>query len=286
MTDLIIGCYTNYNWNQIKHWVNSIEKSGFQGDKAMVVFNSDFATVQELLNRKFSIYAFNRDDATQSFTYPGTFNIVVHRFYHLWQYLSNLPSNKKYKNVITTDVKDVVFQSDPSKWLEKNLGSKKILVSSESLKYNDEPWGYNNMAQSFPTMHQYMLDKTIYNCGVLAGDVNVMKDLFLNIYLTSLGAPLQVPGGGGPDQAALNILLNMEPYKKLTKFVGSEEGWACQAGTTVDPSKIAAFRPKLLEPEPAWDGEYATTSKGKRFAVLHQWDRVPDWKRVVEERYQ
>ena len=286
MTDLIIGCYTNYNWEQIKYWANSIDRSGFQGDKAMVVFNSDYQTVQQLLDRKFDIYAFNRDDANQQFTYPGNFSIVVQRFYHLWQYLENLPASKKYKNVITTDVKDVVFQSDPSKWLENNLGSKKILVSSESLTYSNEPWGNNNMALSFPMMHNWMRNKTIWNCGVLAGNADVIKDLFLNIYLASLGAPAQVPGGGGPDQAALNILLNMEPYKKITKFANSEEGWACQAGTTADPTKIAGFRANLLEPEPMWDGEYATTNKGKRHAILHQWDRVPEWKAAIERKYQ
>jgi hypothetical protein len=278
MTDLIIGCYTSYNWEQIKHWANSIEQSGFKGDKAMVVFNSDYQTVQKLLDKDFHIFAFNRDEVAQNFTYPGNFSVVVQRFYHLWQYLSNLPADKKYKNVIATDVKDVVFQSDPSKWLDKNLGTKKILVSSESLKYKDEAWGNQNMANSFPMVHGWMADKTIWNCGVLAGEMTTMRDLFLNIFLTSLGAPQQVPGGGGPDQAALNILLNMEPYQKITKFVNSEDGWACQAGTTMDPNKIAIFKSKLLEPQPIWDGQYVTTSKGKKFVIVHQWDRVPDCK--------
>lgn len=285
MTDIIIGSYTNYNWDQIKTWVKSIDQSGFTGDKAMIVFNSDYDTVQMLLDHNFNIFAFNRDDNKRQFFYPGQFSIVVQRFYHLWQYINNV-SEKKYKNIITTDVKDVVFQSDPSKWLAKNLGSKKILVSSESLSYKNEAWGNHNMYQSFPMVHNWMSDKTIWNCGVLAGDINVMKDLFLNIYLTSLGAPQQVPGGGGPDQAALNILLNLEPYSKITKFVTSEDGWACQAGTTVDPQKIDAFRPHLLDPEPTWDGEFVNTSKGKRFAIVHQWDRVPSWKDAIINKYQ
>ena len=285
MTDLIIGCYTDYNWDKIKFWVNSIEKSGFTGDKAMVVFNSDFATVQQLLNRGFNIFAFNRNDEQQRFFYPGNFSVVVQRFYHMWQFLNQLPEGKNYDNVIATDVKDVVFQTNPSEWLTKNMGNKKLLVSSESLKYANEPWGNENMARSFPMMHSAMMDKTIWNCGVLAGKADVIKDLFLNIYLSCLGAPQHVPGGGGPDQAALNILLNLEPYKKITKYVESEAGWACQAGTTVDPSKIENYRPYLLEPSPKWDGEFATTHTGKRYAVLHQWDRIPDWKHTVEERY-
>lgn len=285
MSDIIIGTYTNYNWDQIKCWATSIEKSGFKGDKAMIVFNSDFETVQKLLDRDFLIYAFNRDDSKQRFFYPGDFSVVVHRFYTLWQYLTNLAEIKKYRHVITTDVKDVIFQSNPSEWLSKNLGNKKILVSSESLTYQNEAWGNNNMRESFPMMHPWMQDKNIWNCGVLAGEINTMKDLFLNIFLTCTGAPPQVPGGGGPDQAALNILMNLEPYKKITKFATSEDGWACQAGTTVDPLKIEAHRPHLLEPSPQWDGEFVTTSKGKRHVVVHQWDRVPEWVPVITGRY-
>ena len=281
MTDLIIGCYTKYNWDQIKYWSNSIDKCGFKGDKAMIVFDSDMETAQKLIDKNFTLFAFSRDDATKSLTYPGPYSIVVQRFYHLWQYLSNLPKDKKYKNVITTDVKDVVFQSDPSAWISKNLGTKKILVSSESLQYKSEPWGNDNMANSFPMLHQYMSDKTIWNCGVLAGDADIMKDLFLNIFLMSVNNRIH-----NPDQAALNVLLSMEPYKKITKFVTSEEGWACQAGTTVDPLKIDDFRPHLLEPEPTWNGKVACTSKGKPFVVLHQYDRVPEWKKIVESSYE
>jgi hypothetical protein len=285
MTDLIIGCYTKYDWDQIKFWTNSIARSGFLGDKAMIVYDSDYATVQRLIDMGFNIFAFGRDEVAQRFTYPGNYSIVVQRFYHLWQYLSVVSQNRQYDRVITTDVKDVIFQDDPGKWLDKNLRSHKILVSSESLRYRDEAWGNNNMARSFPMAHNWMMDKTIYNCGVLAGETITMRDLFLNIFLTSLGAPQQVPGGGGPDQAALNILLNLEPYKSITKFANSEEGWTCQAGTTVDPAKIDSFRPNLLEPEPAWDGEHVTTSTGDIFPVVHQWDRIPAWKSSIEQRY-
>lgn len=286
MTDLIIGCFTDYDWHQIKPWTESIDRCGFKGDKAMIVFNASFPTVQELLNRQFNIFAFGKDDTNGRFTYPGQFSIVVQRFYHLWQYLLQLPEDKKYRNVITTDVKDVIFQTDPSQWLQKNLKGKKIVVSSESLRYQDEAWGDQNMASSFPMMHPFMRDREIWNCGVLAGEISVMRDLFLNIYLASGGAPQQVPGGGGPDQAALNILMSMEPYKSITRFARSEDGWACQAGTTVDPRKIDGFRDKLLEAEPRWDGEHSTTSKGKTHAILHQWDRIPDWRATIERRYQ
>ena len=39
--DLIVGVVDGYNWDQIKYWANSIDKSGFDGHKALVVYNMD-----------------------------------------------------------------------------------------------------------------------------------------------------------------------------------------------------------------------------------------------------
>lgn len=285
MKDLIIGCYTDYDWEKIKYWVNSLDQSGFTGDKTMIVYNSDYATVNELIKRNFNIFAFNRNDTVRQFSYPNKFSIVVQRFYDIWKYLSNLPEDRKYRYVITTDVKDVIFQSDPSVWLKTNLKNKKLLVSAECLRYQDEPWGLNNMRLSFPMMLEFMQSKAIYNCGVLAGDVATIRDLSLNIYLSCLGLPGQIPGGGGPDQAALNILLQTDVWKDVTKFAASEDGWACQSGTTVDPNLMPFVASKLLEPQPIWDGEYACTSKGRRYPIVHQWERIPTWKSIIEGKF-
>lgn len=278
--DLIIGCFTNYDWNKIKFWVNSIDASGFTGDKAMIVYNCDIQTAQTLANRNFKIMAFNQDNATGNLFYEQQLIIVVERFFHLWQFITKLTQEQQYRYVIHTDVKDVVFQTNPSDWLSANMGDAKILASCESLQYQHEPWGNENMYYSFPWLYDKMKSQPIWNCGVQAGVPETMKDLWINIY--SLCKGNRVPN---PDQAAYNVLLNLEPYKSITKFSMSEDGWACQAGTTVDPSKINQFKPHLLEAQPLWNGDCATTSTGKIHAVLHQYDRIPTWKSIVEAKY-
>ena len=40
MKDLIIGCSTGYKWDTIKYWVNSINQSGFTGDRVMIMMNA------------------------------------------------------------------------------------------------------------------------------------------------------------------------------------------------------------------------------------------------------
>jgi len=277
--DLIIGAFTNYDWPKIKYWVNSIDRSGFTGDKAVITYNCSYQTVQELINRNFKVWGFNRD--TQgNLSFPGNFIIVVQRFFHLWQYLDSLPNINDYRYVITTDMKDVVFQRNPSEWLENNLGEYKICASSESLLYENEPWGADNMQGSFPNFYNMMKSKPIWNCGVQAGEIQIMKDLWLQIWLMCHAG--QRPN---PDQAAYNLLLSLEPWKSLTKFSYSEDGWACQAGTTVDPEKIENFRPKLLEKEPLWTGLNSTTSTGQIHYILHQWDRIKNWHNAIETLY-
>jgi hypothetical protein len=50
MKDLIIGCITNYHPEQIKSWVNSINKCGFQGDKVVISFGVPDETIKYLIN--------------------------------------------------------------------------------------------------------------------------------------------------------------------------------------------------------------------------------------------
>jgi len=281
--DLIIGCYTNYDWDKIKFWVNSIDASGFTGDKAMVIYNSDVQTAQMVANKGFKIFGFNQDPVTGNLSYPGQLIVVVQRFLDLYRFTGTMDLSQ-YRYIIHTDVKDVVFQTNPSDWLTENMGDAKILASCESLRYRDEPWGNENMANSFPMVYETIKDQPIWNCGVQAGDPIALRDLWLNIYLASVGSQA-TSRVYNPDQAAYNVLMNMDAYRSMARYAMSEDGWACQAGTTIDPAKIADFKPHLIEPQPIWKDGYACTSTGVRHAILHQYDRVPGWRSVVEGRY-
>jgi hypothetical protein len=279
--DCVIGCITNYNFKKIEPWVNSLVRSGFSGKKIMVVTDSvDPEAIEILQKLNFDVIRVNSNHAS--------FNIVVDRFNWLWNIIESLKSSGwKFRYIIAPDVADVVFQRDPSVWLEQNMLDKKLCVGSESLKYVDEPWGFNNMRLSFGDfiLQNRMLNSTIYNAGTIAGDATAISELSYNIYLSTGRSPAHVPGGGGPDQAALNLLLSFNSYSDITKFNDHDDSWACQCGTTVDPNKISTFRQKLLSPEPVFDGEYVYTSKGEKYVLVHQYNRVPAWKQLIEKKY-
>lgn len=282
MQDLILGCVTNYTFDKISNWVNSIEKSGFDGYKVVIAFNVGFDIVDELIKRNFTVVTFRKDDINKKFVYRDDFNIVVDRFYHSWKVLNQIQSDIRY--VIATDVRDVVFQTNPTEWLNKN-GYGGLIASSEGIRYQHENWGNNNMRLSFPFVYDYMLPKTIYNAGVLAGTASNIQDLFLNIFMICANMPHTIEGGGGPDQAALNVLLTTYNYSTRTKFTNAKDAWAAQLGTVADPRKIDMYRHHLVDEEPTIKDGTVCNKDGVPYCIVHQYDRVPNLLPIINQKY-
>lgn len=271
--NLIIGGCTNYGINELKPWVTSINEHMPKAHKVMCVGNATKETRDWLILNGFQLVDM------------PNLNIPIHvlRFLSIYQYLRE--TWEEYEYVITTDVKDVYFQSDAFKFLDYHnigvKGLKHIVCGSECLRYKDEAWGQDNLLSSYgPFVYELFKDETIYNVGVLGGSAEYIKDLVFNIFTNGINRPIQIV-----DQAVFNVLINTQPYKDVTHKAQMVEGWACQAGTVADPTKIAGFRPNLLEDEPIWEDGIVKTSDGKTFCIVHQYDRVPEWKEFVIKKY-
>lgn len=278
--NLIIGAMTGYNFTQIKPWVRSINNCGFKGDKIMIVFEAVQDTIDMLVEEDFKVILCGEKKANV-YTYMSRLTVHLERFLHIYLYLSEYW--KDYKYVVTTDVKDLVFQLDPIAYLEKNLGNKKLVVGSESIRYQDEPWGNQNLLETYGQFfHDRFKGNPIYNVGAFAGTSEYIKDICMNIFLNGINRNIVVC-----DQAVFNVMLNTQPYKDATLFCSQADGWACHAGTTADPARIESFKPSLLEGEPRFsveDGKVYTAG-GDLFTIVHQYDRVPEWKKPIEARY-
>lgn len=279
MDDLIIGASTGYNWDTLKYWVNSINQSGFDGDKVLVLMNCDIESVKKVIEAGFKVIGFGQNEKGDLVYEHGRVPVHVERFIHIYDHLSR----NDYRFVITTDVKDVVFQQNPIPHLQKLLdeSDKDYVFASESIRYKDEPWGDQNLLETYG---QYIYDKfkhnTIYNVGVLAGRGHAIRDLTINIFTAAINRPIPIC-----DQSTFNFMISQEPYRSTSLYMNSEDGWAAQLGTTADPSKIEQFRPFLLEAEPKMVDGKVTTSEGKEFTIVHQYDRVPEWRKIIEAKY-
>jgi hypothetical protein len=239
--------------------------------------------------QEIQIYAYGQDTKGNAF-FNSPRAVVVDRFRALYEFGIHGKWKERYRYIVTTDVKDVIFQSDPIKFLEKHESDgKKINVGSECLMFKDEPWGNENMYNSFPRfVYESMKEKTIYNCGTFSGSMAEMHDLFLAIYLLSIGSPVH-----NPDQAAINILLNMKPWSDITRFCDMQSGYAVQLGTVADPNKLEAFRPNLLEHKLPYIHEptgtvFLSHNDGEDKiipAIVHQYDRIPSWNKIIDAKY-
>ena len=147
--------------------------------------------------------------------------------------------------------------------------------------YKDEPWGNENLIQTFGRyIYNEFFEKEIFNVGTFGGEYKYIKDLVLTLFSMSTGRPIPIV-----DQAVFNFLMHSEPWSSIALKCRSEDGWAAQLGTTADPSKINSFKPFLLENFPNYSGKLVTTSKGKPFCIVHQYDRVPTLKTFIDSKY-
>jgi hypothetical protein len=281
MQDMIISAVSEYGYDKMKYWINSIKQSGFQGKIGVVAFNIKDETLEKLKSEGVEVYLTtnnrNKDNDGYLFAEGLTYQVPMLRHYFYWAVLSEM---KDIRYVISTDISDVVFQLNPSVWLENHLSDKKLNYGCEGLLYKHEAWGNENMLHCFPQVYAYMKERPIYNAGSMAGEFEMFKNFSLAVSLAINN--VQNPT---PDQAGVNVMLSIEPYKSVTKFNDHDTNWACECGTTVDPSKINSFRPFLLSPEPIFDGEYVYTSKGEKYVMVHQYNRVPEWKEKIERKY-
>ena len=251
MKDLIISASTRYTKKELHNYIESINQSGFSGDKIMVVYDVTKETVSWLKENGWEVY----QSVLQG-------HIHMHRLISIYMILKQLDRNYRY--VITTDVRDVVFQKNPSEYLERNL-KKNILVSTENVKYKDEPWGIKNILEGY---NQLLLDRysdeLSCNVGVLAGDYKSMMDLLLLNYLVSQSGNTQ----HYTDQSSFNFIIHNNNVKDSIQIEGLETNWALQLGTLNNPNIIGN-----------------TNINVDNYVIVHQYDRDSKLNNTIDTKY-
>lgn len=265
--NLIIGAYSNYNYNQLKIWVESAQESGFGGDIVLFAFNTSQQTVDTLKEKGVTVIT-----AKPS----GSLPIHVERFIYIYDYLKN--NKEKYEYVITTDVKDVYFQRNPFASIYATPG---LVLGTEGLKYKDEPWGNENIHNAFgPYFYEGLKEREICNVGVFGGSIEYVMDMCLMIFQLSVNRPIPIV-----DQAIFNFLLSTKYLERNTFITTHNDSFVCHLGTTADPTKIDAFRPNLLCKEPKFESDQVMNFNGFPYFIVHQYDRVPEIKKYLFEKY-
>lgn len=294
--DLIIGGASGYTWDQLKYWVNSIRKSDFKGDVVIVGTDMTKETIDKLTENGVELSLFGEKQENGDVVAHKNGVPHVERFFCMWNALNQ--TKTQYRYIITTDTRDVIFQKNPSHWLESYLTMHSMVCSSEGMRYKNEPWGNQNLYQAFgPYFHNMLKEEKIYNVGTIAGEANLMKSLFLLLFQLSINRPIPIV-----DQAVFNFITTIYPFNTNTYFAGNSDSWAIQLGTTIEavksgagdigkeivsnPSKLIEYQIKYEDVQPVIiDDLNVKNTQGELYTIVHQWDRIPSLKSRIEEHY-
>jgi hypothetical protein len=185
--------------------------------------------------------------------------------------------------VMITDVFDVMFQGDP---FEK-FGDSKIIVGSEGIYHNEEPWNLDVMQKSYPQYVELVRDKPILCSGVIGGKV---KELIPFLLWMDNQTKKGVGGHDVRDQAAMNIKI----YSDKSKFsqytiLTPKDGWVlhCAVGGPTQFYEAWGFKNKMKERfgEARNEGGVIVNGDWEIFDIVHQFNRIEEWNKQLTTRY-
>lgn len=257
MKDLVISAIANYLPEKIKIYVESLNLSGFGGDKVMICYNLPPETIEYLTSKGWECYGAELQG------HPH-----MKRLIDMWWFLQN--DEREWEHIITTDVRDIVWQLNPTEWLSKNLKSE-IIVASECIKNEDEPWAHKNIHEGYgPIFWDWVKSNTIGNVGVIAGKGKYVKDLLMLNWLVSQAGDTR----HFTDQSSLNLIINNGLINDKIK-VNSD--FALQVDTL---TKDARFEKKdySIENEIVMNGETP-------YVLVHQYDRNEELNNLITNKY-
>lgn len=273
--DLIIGAFNNYtDYDVLKPWVQSIKDTGFKGDTVLFAIGTTPDLVKKLA-----------EEGVIVIPVPGNDKMMIHmqRFIHIYNFLKE--NEGTYRYVISTDVRDVIFQTDPTDYLNSHIDAPFVtglVASSEAIKIKDEEWNRENIRKNFGDyFYNEVKENEVCNVGVLAGRSTLIKELCFYLYQFSLNRPDWVC-----DQAAYNMLLNTKLWSSKTHVTKLKDAWVVNAHVTNKPDLVEKLKPYLLEEAPTMteDGLIVNTD-GVPFVIVHQYDRVPKWMEYFSKKY-
>lgn len=289
-TDLIIGGASGYDWNKLKYWVNSIKATGFSGDIVLVATNIKEETVRTLVDNGVQIVLYGQRQSNGDVINTSKGAPHVERFFYIWNFLDS--NQDKYRFVTITDTRDVIFQRDPTEFLTKHMAVKSIVCSSEGIHYKDEPWGSENLRQTFGDFF-YEKNKNwmIYNVGTIAGYFEDVKDFINILFQMSINRPIPIV-----DQAVFNYLINLVPFTDNILKTNNKNDWAIQLACTLGAvearsgdigaaGNIQKYLQDYKDIQPTINGATVTNDTGSQYCIVHQWDRIPALKLEIEKKY-
>lgn len=269
--DVIVGTAKGYGWKQFENYAVSLAASGFTGRKVLFV-NTITSVARETL-RKLGFELVDYESTAG--------NTVYERFRVLRDWLAKEEANIRY--IIHCDVRDVVVQTDPSPWMEKQAAL--LFGASEFILYCNEFCNPEWIRKLYGEETLASLQREEVICaGTIAGDAREVLKLVTRIFASCTDR-------FGDDQAALNVLLRTE-FKDVMRIPVWEEGFILTAGWWLigrvngNPDQKIGQKSHLgMHPPLLKDGVAYPYEINQPFCIVHQYERGTEWAPEISKRY-
>lgn len=258
--DLILGIVDNYNFFKIERFFRSLFKTNFNGHVCIFIGpNTDQSVVTNLSKLGVELISYQNQFPYIHAPHPDNFNslpdpIHIWNFRHFLYYDYLLKNEGKFRNILLSDIKDVIFQVNPFDF--PLIDS--LYVAMERQSIADCEWTSQWILNGYDDAALDGIKQNNVSCaGTTLGPSHHIKR-----YLYKLLVEIQQlkDAYASADQSAHNILLyrhDLDPVVKLD----NKSGVIMTVGTLHDVQFL--FDTK----------GYLVTSAGKKVNIIHQADR-------------
>jgi hypothetical protein len=274
MKKVLTGFSNNISQHKekIKWWVESFRKHS-DGDVVLIAANTNEEDIKTLNDLGIAYHLVTEDD---------TWYINNKRLGHTKRFIEQTEGDL----FLITDVFDVIFQSDPFEKMETDKYD--VFISKEGIKVIEEPWNGDVIKKVFPDQIESCLQTEIVCSGIIGGK----KDALIKLYdKMDFMCENSLDGHNIKDQAALIILVKDNWIDNLKNF-DLDEGWAmhCQSAGPTYFFEAWGLKNSLIKkgygiPVLKDDG-FVYTESGIKYDMVHQFNRVEEWKKIITKEYE
>lgn len=266
-SDVVISVTRGYGWDELKCYANSLSRCGFRGIKLFFVENITAEARRNLLALGFTLVDYHS---------AGSFWYMRHRVTADWlqKHLALL------RYVVWADCRDLVFQTDPSTWLEKNLAPSRIIGLNENWLIKEE-WLNDQWVKEIASPEEYarVREGEVYNGGTIAGEAVAIQAFFKTVSDRLIGSDRV-------DQGLINLVLRQSPFKEVFRAPRMREGFAVAFSSIVrDPNHPSSGATDELPTFDTQAGVVYAPNTTTPLVMLHQYDRHSSWKGIIERKY-
>lgn len=283
--DVLLVAAKSFDWPAIREYVTSLERTGFEGKKVAFVDH-----VTDYSRRKLELYGFELIDFEANEPpkvenrMPGWLFSIA-RWTPVVEYLRTHKDEFRY--VIWTDIGDVIFQTNPSEWLEENLGTFEIVGATEGTLTKDSPMNAEWVKDTIPNAYDALASLQTCCAGTLAGTA----ERFLAV-AEIVKEVMAAAGSRAVDQAALNYALYMQP-RGVVMVPALDAGWTCTCSWVIGLQErygqpgLPVVEGTVFPVVDRTNGKIYTGDRSPRlFSIVHQYNRDHVLLAAINKQYQ